>query len=311
MNILEDIWLLPTNTLASRLEQIEVNFKIDETKVLAYCHCIQLDGDWKSRVNDLIDCMVEHVVDYAIPKKKRAEAERYLIETGSSAKYMRLRSEAIELFTDINKTGEWWELLLFLIAKEILWKPPILSKMSLKTNGNVHYHWADWVYFDYNNELEELSLYWWESKMYSDLNKGLDKCIESLKDFLLDLKGVKAKQERDLQLVSDNLINHINDEKLEDLLVWYFDKDSPLSNKVKYKWICFVWFDYDWYPDLPNTKTMTDLKIEMQSHITERFSQIKNVISKTPWVETFEIHFFIIPFKSVQDFRDYFIERMK
>lgn len=202
----------------SRLEQISIDFQIDKTKAIGHCYCVKLDGNGNVRWKDLVDFLAEQIVDYAIPRKELVEARDYLNRTGSASKILRLREKASNLFTDIKNTGEGGEMLLYVLTREFLKLPQLISKMSLKTSGNVHYHGVDGIHVKYDSASNSLMLYWGESKMYSDINSALASCFDSLKGVLLDTFGSASVQERDLQLITSNLTQNVVDANLEKFL---------------------------------------------------------------------------------------------
>ena len=100
---------------------------------------LKIDANGNIRLKDLIDYIDTKLVEYAIPKKDIDLASRYLQETGSPAKIIELKNKANALFTDLEKTGEGGEILLYILTQEFLKLPQLLSKMSLKTSGQLHF----------------------------------------------------------------------------------------------------------------------------------------------------------------------------
>lgn len=293
--------------LTVRIEEICSKISIEDTASKSYCYCIKSNSSWNPRVEDLADFVWDRILDYAIPKKEFDEAKEELEKTWSSAKFIELQRKAKSLFTDIKNTGEGGEMLLYILIQEFLGYPQLLSKMSLKTSWAVHYHWVDWIHVNYNKE-GILELYWGESKMYADINDAMDQCFKSLKDFLIEPDGSGAKRERDLQLINTNIANELNDSKLEDLLVRYLDRDDELSNSLVYKWVCFIWFDYGKYPTPENAKKLEELKKEIEAEFSIWRKKLSEKIKGHPRLELYEMHVFLIPFPSVQKFRDYFLK---
>jgi len=288
---------------SSRLEKLGFELEVPNTKALCYCYCIKLDGNGNPRLKDLAEFVADRIVDYAIPKKEIDEAK----SSSSTSKILSLKRKASELFTNITNTGEGGEMLLYILTQDILKLPQLISKMSLKTSGNVHYHGVDGIHVKFE-EPNSLILYWGESKMYSDINAALKKCFESLKGFLLDTLSYKSTQERDLQLINSSLSQNINNPKLEELLVRYFDKDDDLSNNLSYKGICFVGFDSDRYPTTPLSKKLEELKTEISAQLSQWIERTKLEIEAITDLAKYEIHVFLIPFPSVDSFRSYFLE---
>lgn len=294
----------------SRIEKIGTELEVDGTETKAYCYTVKLDAQGNPRVNDLIEFMITKIIDYSIPKKLQDEAKEHMINTGSTSKIIELEKKASHLFTDLDKTGEFGEMLLYILVQEILELPQLISKMSLKTSGQLHYQGADGIHVKYDETDDSLSLYWGESKMEKTMYSGLKNCFESLKSFLLDTYGNASTQTRDLHLIMSNITENINNSKLEDILVRYFDLDDDLSNKLKYKGICFVGFDSAHYPKNPLEKTTKDLVTLFQGEMSTWLQTTGNQVKKHINLEKFEIHLFLIPFPSVQEFRTHFLNNI-
>jgi hypothetical protein len=292
----------------SRIEKLGTELVIDGTQALGYCYCIKLDGQGNPRTQDLIEFVATKIIDYSIPKKLQDEAIEHLNRTGSSSKILELEKKAKVLFTGLDKTGEFGEMLLYTLVQEILELPQLISKMSLKTSGKLHYQGADGIHVKFDPKDETLALYWGESKMEKSLNDAVKHCFESLKGFLLDTFGHDSTQTRDLELITQNLNENINNPQLENALVRYFDLDDDLSNKLKYKGVCFVGFDSSQYPSNPLEKTLAEIKALFSSEMNDWLKKGGKHIKSHVNLEKFEIHVFLIPLPSVQKFRDKFLE---
>ena len=308
---LERLFIKSKGEIKSRVEEVNSG-DIIETNSKYYCYCLKIDANGNLRLNDLIDFIDDKLVEYAIPKKEIAEANKYFEETRSPLKFSTLKRKAKGLFTKLEKTGEGGEILLYIFIQEFLKIPQLISKMSLKTSNQLHYNGADGIHVKYNKNTDCLELYWAEAKMYEDLNSAILSCFDSLKGFLLDSQSQNSTQERDIQLITSNIQEMVNDPELEDILVKYFDKDNDLSNKVVYKGICFVGFDYNQYPKEGDvSKTTEDIKNAIIKDSEEWCSKLNKNIKKHINLDTKEIHIFLMPFRSVSDFRKYYLEIIK
>lgn len=306
-NALQNLLIKGEGEIFSRIEVIGVDLDINETKGKAYCYSIKLDAQGNLRVNDLIEFVTSKIIDYSIPKKQQDEAKEQLIRTGSSSKVLDLAKRAKYLFTDLQKTGEFGEMLLYILVQEVLGLPQLISKMSLKTSAQMHYHGADGIHVKYDKLDNSLSLYWGESKMEKTIYSGLRNCFKSLKSFLLDTYGHNSTQTRDLHLITSNISDNINNPQLEDILVRYFDLDDDLSNNLKYKGVCFVGFDSENYPTRPMETTTEELIEKFQTELEDWLNKSSSQIRSHVNLEKFEIHLFLMPFPSVQDFRTQFL----
>jgi hypothetical protein len=297
--------------IKSRLAEVVTHVKLKDTSTTCHCYCLKVDANNNLRLNDLIDYIDEKVLEYAIPKKEIDEAKANMMATGSTSKIIRLRKKAEGLFTDLEKTGEGGEILLYILVQEFLKIPQLISKMSLKTSGQLHYQGADGIHVDIDPVTSALNLYWGESKMYSNMNDAMKSCMNSLKGFLLNPYSSNSVQERDLQLVTANISANVNDPELEDALVRYFDKDDDMSNNVVYKGLCFIGFDIENYPANEIVKNTEQVVMEIQQKIEAWQDTLIKKITAHANLEMKEIHVFLLPFPSVAEFRKIYLQTIK
>ena len=282
---------------------------IDKTGAYLHCYHVALDGNGRPRVEDFIEFIATKLVDYSIPRTEFDKAAEYLKKYSSDSELAKLRAKAEALFTDLWNTGEGGELLLYILVQELLQIPQLLCKMPLKTSARMHYHGVDGIHAKFDSTTGLLALYWGESKLYKNVDEAIKECFTSLKGYLLDPSGAGGAQERDINLVKDNL--DLNDEQLENALVDYFDKNHPKYNQVNYRGVCLIGFDSDKYPLKPNSMTLEDLHKLVSAKVTEWLTSAqKELLAHTP-LESFEIHVFMIPFPSVEDFRQKFLNALK
>ncbi|MDQ1150507.1 HamA C-terminal domain-containing protein [Sphingobacterium zeae] len=295
----------------SRVSVVQANVSLLDTSTTCHCYCLKVDANNNLRVNDLVDFIDEKILDYAIPKKEIDDAKEYFKCTGSTSKIMRLRKKAEGLFTNLERTGEGGEILLYILVQEFLKIPQLISKMSLKTSGQLHYQGADGIHVKYDNKTSTLNLYWGESKMYSNMNDAMSQCMKSLKSYLLDPLSANSVQERDLQLITANITQNVNDPELENALVRYFDKDDDMSNQIVYKGLCFIGFDISNYP-IPGVIKSTETIIEeLQKDIENWHKTLINKIKEHDNLKLKEILVFLLPFPSVAEFRKIYLNTIK
>ena len=192
-----------------------------------------------------------------------------LKRTGSSSESFRIREKSqkfcLQTWTKLVSLGKCY----YTLVQEILELPQLISKMSLKTSGKLHYQGADGIHVKFDPNDETLSLYWGESKMEKNLNDAVKHCFESLKGFLLDTFGHDSTKDKDLELITQNLNENINNPQLENALVRYLNLDDDMSNKLKYKGVCFIGFDSSHYPANPLEKTLEKIKAIFSSEMND------------------------------------------
>lgn len=297
--------------IKSRLAEVVTHVSLTNTQTVSHCYCLKVDSNNNLRLNELINYIDEKILEYAIPKKEIDDAKEYMARTGSTGKIVRLRRKAEGLFTNLEKTGEGGEILLYILVQELLKIPQLISKMSLKTSGQLHYQGADGIHVDYDTVKKTLNLYWGEAKMYEDMGDAMTACMDSVKAFLLDPMSANSVQARDLQLITANIQANVNDPELEDALARYFDVDDDMSNNIVYKGICFIGFDIDNYPAGKDVKTTEQVVDEIKLLIDKWHERLAKRIKKHMNLELREIHVFLLPFPSVADFRRIYLETVK
>lgn len=301
--LLQDILAGDPDELNVHLRLIERDVVVQDCKVRLHCHCLAVDANGRIKIARLAEFMRAMLADYAIPKNKMQAARARDSKYHSSGAVIQLYHEALNLFTDLAKTGEGGEMLLYLLSERFLKMPQVLCKMDLKTDTSMHYHGADGVYARVTPD-GVIKLYWGESKIYSDASDAIRDCLNSLSPFLLDPDEEHAGRERDLLLLSDKA--DLSDETLTKAFRQYFDKTSPLSNRVQYCGVALVGFDADFYPNEDTAVTADEIASSAKAALTKWTKQIGNRISQEK-LANFEIEFLCIPMPSAAAFREAFL----
>ena len=107
---------------------------IDGHAVKIHCHCLAVDGNGRVQPRRLAEFMRNAVADYAIPRSQLAKAKARDSKYNSTEAVGAVIEKARRSFTDLARTGEGGEMLLFLLAERFLKLPQILCKMDLKTD---------------------------------------------------------------------------------------------------------------------------------------------------------------------------------
>lgn len=294
-------------------QEIDVHLKLierdvveDGIKVKLHCYCMTVDGNGKVQPKLLAEFMKFAIASYAMPRKQRDKARARDAKFNDTSSMAALNEKAKETFTDLKKSGEGGEMLLFLLAERFLKLPQVLSKMDLKTDKDVHYHGADGVYASVSSE-GILQLYWGESKVYKDPTSAIRDCFSSLAPFLAEEEHSGADRGRDLMLLSDRA--DLGDADLTEAFIKYFDKTTPLSKKVEYRGVALVAFDASFYPPNDQVSVAKDIEAAAKAEIQSWMKKVSKRI-KVEKLENFEIEIFCIPIPSAKVFRSSFREAL-
>lgn len=292
--------------LGVHLHLVERDIIIDGQNVKVYCHCLTTDGNGKVKIKRLAEFLRYAAADYAIPRTRVEEARARDTKFRSTSAVAALHEKAKAVFTDLAKSGEGGEMLLFLFAERFLGIPHVLCKMDLKTDSRMHYHGADGVYASVSDD-GKLKLFWGESKVYKDPTDAIRDCLSSLAPFLIEEDHLGSSRERDLVLLSDKA--DLGNPELSAAFRRFFDTSSPLSNRVEYCGVALVGFDADFYPDDDKKGALEDI-VEAAKVGLEGWSTSLGRRLTAERLQHFDIHFLFLPLPSVDKFRAAFLEAM-
>ncbi|GCD60600.1 hypothetical protein NBRC3280_3208 [Acetobacter pasteurianus NBRC 3280] len=292
--------------LGVHLHLVERDIIIDGHNVKVYCHCLTTDGNGKVKIKRLAEFLRYAAADYAIPRTRVEEARARDAKFRSTSAVAALHEKARAVFTDLAKSGEGGEMLLFLFAERFLGIPHVLCKMDLKTDSRMHYHGADGVYASVSDD-GKLKLFWGESKVYKDPTDAIRDCLSSLAPFLIEEDHLGSSRERDLVLLSDKA--DLGNPELSAAFRRFFDTSSPLSNRVEYCGVALVGFDADFYPDDDKKGALEDI-VEAAKVGLEGWSISLGRRLTAERLQHFDIHFLFLPLPSVDKFREAFLKAM-
>ncbi|AND37808.1 DUF1837 domain-containing protein [Cytobacillus oceanisediminis] len=292
--------------LNSYLVQVESNQTVVGTKAITRCYMVKSNAQTMPRVEDLALRLADFMIDYAIPRSEIKKAKNLDSEENTTLHTSALARKARKLFTKLKKTGEGGELLLYLLIQSVLRLPQVISKMSLKTSNQMHYQGADAVHMGYDASTQKLQLYWGEAKLYQSLDQAITNCFKSLSPYLISPGGAEDPRERDMQLLLTNL--DLANSELETAILNYLDPHHPSYNLLEYRGACLIGFDSSSYCKTPFDKTQEIVMEELKSSLTSWLGKINSGITKHQHLNKFTLEVFLVPFPSVQDFRDKFLE---
>lgn len=303
---LEAILSGDANQLDVHLTLVEKSMPIAGSEMRLSCHCLSVDANGRVKVSRLVEYLRLVLTDYAIPRSKIEAARKRDAEFKSSAAMNSLLFEARNLFTDLKNSGEGGEMLLYVLAQHYLKLPQVLCKMDLKTDSKMHYHGADGVYAGVTDD-GVLKLYWGESKVYATPGAAISACLRSLAPFLSQEESEEAERERDLVLLSDKA--DLSNSELTSAFKRYFDKNSTMSNRVRYCGIGLVGFDSTMYPEANGSAIAAELAAQVKIDSQDWLLQAKKHVEKRK-IEKFEIELLCVPVPKVSTFRREFLRAL-
>lgn len=293
----------PNNTFESYFLEFSPCASISETDSEFSCHMVRIDANGKDRTEAIANMVSRKIISYAIPRSEIAKAKALDEEENTTSHFAALFKKAQSLFTDIKTTGECGEMLLYLFTNAYLKAPQVLCKMPFKTSSKLHYQGIDGLHAKYDENNDCLLLFWGEAKIYSKISDAFTNCFNSISDILLSNWGSTDPAERDLQLFRDNI--DFNNSEIEAFILNFLDADNPQSLKLKNCGVCFIGIDESAYSKI----TEDEVKKELVGHVASWQKSLTSRV-KNKGLEKVYIHIFLVPFPSVERYRQAFLKEM-
>lgn len=293
-----------STSLDAHLVALERDVNVGKTKTRLHVWHLPVDGNKRVRLKPLAEFLRDRIVDYAIPRNTIEEAMRQAVATGSAVPIAKLHERARQLFTDLAKTGEGGELLLFAMAEAIFGLAQILCKMTIKTSPKMHFHGSDGVYAEARAD-GGLNLYWGESKIFKDPATAIRECLASLAPYLAEPDSQSAVREQDILLMNE--FANFTDPRLVDGLKTFLDRDNTASLKLTHCGIALTAFDSSAYPADGADAAADAIASAVRDQIVGWTTNVDNRVMHEK-LQRFDIHFICIPMPSAEAFRGYFLE---
>lgn len=278
--------------LESSMVTVGVPTELKDTRTTVRINFLRSDPNGRPRLDALARQLADQLVHFCIPRKAILAAQTQSPDR-QVPEIARMARQAASLFTQTQvKTGEGSELLLYAMLEKQLGIPQVLSKMSLKTNTEMHVHGTDGVHAKLLDD-GDLALYWGESKMYDSVADAMADALDSLKPFLTG-----EAHEQDVFLIRHYA--DLGDPELTARLLEYFDDRLIQSAHVEMRGACLMGFSHDSYPQLP--KQLEEMEAELEQHRSDWSTSVRTRVRNRS-LDACVLEIFLVPVPSAADFR--------
>lgn len=268
---------------------------LESGKARLHVHWIPSDRNDRPLVKRLAQALAANAIDFCIPRVRIQDARDHYLRTGSTQKLSLLDQEARRRFTHLLLSGEGGELLLWALLETGLGIPQVLSKMTYKTDNELHVNGADGVHMAPISG--GMAVYWGESKVHDDFQAAATACMSGVAKFLHDM-GM-GETDEDILLLRDNL--DIGEKELSLQLAQYFKFGSEESIRLEVRGACLVGFGHEPYVD-PDSSDPEEL--QQLTETVDRWASSLSTRIRNREIDSFELEVFCVPVPSAQEFRD-------
>ncbi len=216
--------------------------------------------------------------------------------------------KAATFFGDVNpqKEGKYGELLLFLIVEAILKTPMIAHKIRSLSDPNDQIKGSDGVFFGPYKDKDALLL--GEAKVYQDINKAMNKALESVDNFHKPTSS-DSEIKAELLVVRENITKDLSQQQLDFLLKVLDTQSIEYQNVNKVHPILIVYDE----EKISKIEAICQDKADGERMAYKEFGSLAKEIMPTivekiktnrATLKKVYLDFFFIPISSVDNFRN-------
>jgi hypothetical protein len=263
-------------------------------------HHLKFDGNGQPMIEALAEHLYNHIIDYCIASRNRPTP----LTPQAAAK---LTKEARKLFIhppaseeDPDQTGEAGETLLYFLVEAVLCAPQVVAKMELKTNRRDEVKGSDGIHMCWNEQDQLVDLYFGEAKLYQDIGTAMTAALKSVDDF----------HKNDMRRHEFSMVTKYfkyADEKVQKTVVDLIGAGVPTGN-VRINHACLIGYNWSEYGKLPRNAA-ANLREEFRKRYIEDSPRLLKLLqSRFDNFPRKQLRFelFLLPFPTVQEFRDAF-----
>jgi hypothetical protein len=257
--------------------------------------------------------LVDRMVSYCLPRRERSHTSEELAGLSDEARqslYNEHRRKAKSLFkkarSERNTSGEWAELLLYVLLEHVHKAPQIVSKMFLKTSRQMHVHGTDGIHFKWDAATLTADIIWGESKGYATLEGAQEAAFDSIATF----HGEPEKHGRDIDIAQDHIDLGDVDAETTDAIRRYINPYTRESLRRREVYACLLSYDDEAYKKIlieaPENREDA-LRRSLETKFTTQVAALEAASVEGLHAEL-NFEFFLIPVSSVQTIRKKFDE---
>lgn len=263
---------------------------------------------------EFIDYIYDCLIPYCLPKKKYESVLASLNPKEDYHKIVRLGDEAKALFikakNQLQTGGEAGELILYALTEWALNAPRFVSKMYLKTNNNMPVHGTDGIHLGYDKQNDIMTIYFGESKIYKDFSDAASSAFSSM----MDLINNTGQIDREIEILNNLSDLDVLEEPFKSRIIDYINPypDNPSSLNKRIVHSCLLGFEYSAYNRILLSKPSEVASIFEAKYSKRIASACRNVQRqyKISLPTVTNLHLFLLPFPSVQKFREDFYGKL-
>lgn len=258
---------------------------------------------------DLARFLALRVVSYCLPRTERKRALEEALSAGTDVQAVtelvfRARRLFIKAEEHLARSGEGGEILLYSLIEHFLKAPLVVAKMQLKTNPSMPVHGTDGIHAYFDAKSQRLFLVFGESKIHKSFSSALTSAIDSIHSYVTN----EDLLSHEIQVIVDHADLDLLSDQYRKQFLDFLNPYNSNSNKRVRRIACLLGFDHSAFKALTSmTKEQKEEEFRRlcSKDISKKIASIKEKLVSAPLDHT-GIHFFLVPYPSVEEFRSLF-----
>jgi len=258
-------------------------------------HFVKADASGEPRFRELARLLVRHITLYCF----KAERRRDLPELERNEMFMQAR----DLFRKTGNSGQVGELLIYFLLETVLNAPQALKKMPMTTNPNEERKGSDGVHLRWDEPAAVLEVIFAESKIWNSFSDALADAFTSMENF----HDSRTKQ-HEVNAFTSGFSGL--DPGLQKKVVSYVEGEN--SSNFRLTQACLIGFNWKEYECLTDGRRSDFIKEfeERYRAWADGMRESLNAKLKAFRHKHLRFEFFMLPFKDVEAFRNWFQEEL-
>lgn len=219
--------------------------------------------------------------------------------------------EAVDLFIKAQKntkrSGEFGELIAYLLMEWVIGAPQVVAKMSLKTNPEMPVHGSDGIHLKYDAQADRLLVYFGESKSYEHVTAAIKDAVSSVATAL-----APEKIRHELMLVKQQFDLAGLPEEAREPVLDFLNPLSASAQKRETIAVIFIAFDFKGFSALKSLD-LDDVAPAFEKSLVDALAKHAQTLEaelKAAGIDHRRIEAFFLPVPKVADLRLAFHHRI-
>lgn len=259
-------------------------------------HFIRHDAGGLVPMGKVVDTLISYITHFCFTSERRADL-------GEQARN-RAFVEAKRLFRKYPTTGQPGELLVYFLIEAVLQAPQVLKKMLITTNPNDERKGSDGVHIRWANGGDLLEVIFAEAKLHKDFAAALASAFASMTEF-----HNSATKELEINYFL-NTFSLLNDEERKVVSSYVEGENKEKCQQVHVCLIGYTWKEYEHLKSAEKKRFLEEFDdryrawalAEMKPKLDAQLAAFEH--------KHLRFEFFFLPFASVENFRDLFLESL-